>query len=80
MTYNTFMILTVRETKILQMLCESKGEIVKRDVILENIWGTNDFYTSRSLDVFIKKLRTYLSADTSVSIRTVKGVGLILND
>lgn len=62
------------------MLCESKGEIVKRDVILENIWGTNDFYTSRSLDVFIKKLRTYLSADTSVSIRTVKGVGLILND
>ena len=72
--------LTVRETKILQMLCESKGEIVKRDVILENIWGTNDFYTSRSLDVFIKKLRTYLSADTSVSIRTVKGVGLILND
>nr|WP_321374961.1 helix-turn-helix domain-containing protein [uncultured Bacteroides sp.] len=74
------MILTVRETKILQMLCESKGEIVKRDVILENIWGTNDFYTSRSLDVFIKKLRTYLSADTSVSIRTVKGVGLILND
>lgn len=72
--------LTAREAKILQMLCENKGEIVKRDVILENIWGTNDFYTSRSLDVFIKKLRTYLSGDSSVSIRTIRGVGFIIGD
>ena len=49
--------LTAREAQILQLLCENRGEIVKRDDILENIWGTSDFYTSRSLDVFIKKLR-----------------------
>lgn len=73
-------ILTAREAKILQMLCENRGEIVKRDEILENIWGTSDFYTSRSLDVFIKKLRTYLSADSSVSIRTIRGIGLMLVD
>lgn len=71
--------LTAREAQILQLLCENRGEIVKRDDILENIWGTSDFYTSRSLDVFIKKLRTYLSADPSISIRTVKCVGLILS-
>ncbi len=73
-------ILTMRETKILQLLCKNKGDTVKREKILEDIWGESNFYTSRSLDVFAKKLRTYLSEDPSVSIRTVKGIGLMLID
>lgn len=58
----------------------NKGEVVRRDSILEEIWGTNDFFNSRSLDVFIKKLRSYLEKDSSISIRTIKGLGLILED
>lgn len=70
--------LTTRETQILQMLCENKGEIVPRGEILNRLWKTNDFYSSRSLDVFVKKLRNYLAADSSIEIQTVKGIGLRL--
>lgn len=72
-------LLTSRESGILQMLCENKSEVVKRDDILLKFWGTNDFFTSRSLDVFISKMRRYLSNDPSISIKTIKGVGLILS-
>lgn len=72
--------LTAREAKILELLYNNKGEVVRRDSILEEIWGTNDFFNSRSLDVFIKKLRSYLEKDSSISIRTIKGLGLILED
>jgi len=70
--------LTVRETQILQVLCENKGGIVKRKDILQQFWGTDDFYTSRSLDVFVRKLRKYLEKDSAVQIITVRGEGLKL--
>ncbi|QIK59738.1 response regulator transcription factor [Dysgonomonas sp. HDW5A] len=72
-------LLTSRESGILQMLCENRGELVKRDDILLKFWGTNDYFTSRSLDVFISKMRRYLSKDTSVEIKTIRGLGLILS-
>ncbi|GHV32480.1 hypothetical protein FACS1894177_08650 [Bacteroidia bacterium] len=57
-----------------------KGEIVKREDFLETFWENQDpVYASRSLDVFITKLRAYLSKDPSISIRNVKMTGLILN-
>ena len=71
--------LTARESQILEMLLEKKGEIVKREDILEAFWGKHDtIFASRSLDVFITKLRKYLSKDASVSITNVKMTGLIL--
>ena len=70
--------LTVREAQILEMLVENKGNIVKRDDILLKLWEISDPYTSRSLDVFITKLRSYLAKDTSIRIMNVKSVGLIL--
>lgn len=70
--------LTSRESQILLLLCENMGEVVLREDILNKFWGTNDYFTSRSLDVFISKMRGYLSEDTSVSIKNIKGVGLIL--
>lgn len=70
--------LTPKETKILEMLCQQKGRIVSRDAILTAVWGTADFYSSRSLDVFITKLRKYLSQDPTVSIKSLKGVGVSL--
>ncbi|MDR1406730.1 MAG: response regulator transcription factor [Tannerella sp.] len=73
-------ILTAREAEILKMLCERKGDVVSREAILNRIWDHADFYTSRSLDVFISKLRDYLKDDKSVTIKVMKGVGIILND
>ena len=70
--------LTPKETKILEMLCQQKGRIVSRDAILTAVWNTADFYSSRSLDVFITKLRKYLSQDPTVSIKSLKGVGVSL--
>ena len=62
------------------MLCRSKGEVVNRDEILTAIWDTADFYSSRSLDVFITKLRKYLSKDPNITLKVLKGVGICLED
>ena len=70
--------LTQREASILLKLYDRKGSIVKRDEILEEFWGRNDFFTSRSLDVFINSLRKYLSDDDSIEIQTIRGEGLML--
>ena len=70
--------LTAKESKILEMLCREKGKVVSRENILNEIWGNSDFYSSRSLDVFITKLRKYLSKDTNVSLNVQKGVGICL--
>ena len=70
--------LTPRETELLWMLYEKKGEIVTRAHILENLWGISGFFTSRSLDVFVSSLRKYLSEDPNIQIETVHGQGLKL--
>lgn len=70
--------LTAKESKILEMLCREKGKVVSRENILNEIWGNSDFYSSRSLDVFITKLRKYLSKDTDISLNVQKGVGICL--
>ena len=71
--------LSVRGTKILFKLYENRGNVVTREEILTEFWGTNDFFTSRSLDVFINSLRRYLSHDPGISIETIRGKGLVLN-
>jgi DNA-binding response OmpR family regulator len=70
--------LTKKETEVLRHLCLSPGEIVKRDDILFAIWGDNDYFIGRSLDVFIAKLRKYLSDDEKVQINNIPKVGYIL--
>lgn len=62
------------------MLCRAKGRIVNRDDMLMAVWGTADFYTSRSLDVFVTKLRKYLSEDSRISLKALKGVGICLEE
>ena len=72
--------LTARESQILELLAQHRGEVVKRDEILNKFWENQDStFASRSLDVFITKLRSYLSKDSSVVIRNVKQLGLILD-
>lgn len=71
--------LTVREAGLLQMLCEKRGDVIRREAILDKFWNTeDDYFASRSLDVFVTKLRKLLAEDESVSVKTVKGVGLML--
>jgi len=82
LTYNDSekKIMTAKESQILAMLWENKGEIVRRDDIIEKCWEKMDpVFASRSLDVFITKLRGYLSKDTSISIKNIKATGLILD-
>jgi len=72
--------LTVTETEVLKQLCSSKNQIVKREDVLNAVWGTNDYFTGRSLDVFITKLRKYFMDDTNVRIESVPKVGFVLTD
>lgn len=80
-TAGTQRTITEREARLLQMLCEKKNEVVKREAILSRLWDTDDdFYASRSLDVFVTRLRKLLADDERVQIKTVKGVGICLSD
>jgi DNA-binding response OmpR family regulator len=72
--------LTVKECEILRLLCMSKNKIVKRDEIMVAVWGDNDYFIGRSLDVFISKLRKYLEHDPNVKIENIPRAGLILSD
>jgi Response regulators consisting of a CheY-like receiver domain and a winged-helix DNA-binding domain len=70
--------LTSREALILQIFCESKDEMVKRKDLLEIFWERDDFYTSRSLDVFISNIRKALKDDETIEIKTIRGEGFKL--
>jgi DNA-binding response OmpR family regulator len=71
--------LTRTETDILLVMCRSKNCIVSRSKIMKEVWGEDDYFVGRSLDVFISKLRKYLSQDTNVNIETIPKLGLVLN-
>lgn len=70
--------LTKKEAHILQMLCKFMNQVADRDLIMSAVWGKSDYFVGRSLDVFITKLRKYLSNDPSVNIENVRGVGFKL--
>lgn len=74
--------LTPRETRILCRLYDHKDELVKRSDLLDEFWGYEDFFTSRSLDVFISSLRKYLAHDANIKIQTIRreGFKLIVGD
>lgn len=75
----TMRALTQRESQLLQLLAEHRNEVVRREVILSRFWNTeDDYFASRSLDVFVTKLRKLFDADPQVEIKTVRGVGLML--
>ena len=67
--------LTQKEADLLKMLAENKNQVIKRETILERIWGQNDYFLGRSMDVFISRLRKYLKGDENIQIENVHGVG-----
>nr|WP_314498301.1 response regulator transcription factor [uncultured Chryseobacterium sp.] len=71
--------LTIREKDLLIYLLQHNHQMIKRDDILDHLWETNDYFTGRSLDVFISKLRKYLSDDPCIKILSVRGIGFEIN-
>lgn len=67
--------LTFRETKLLRLFAASPDRLLERDVILQQVWADEGVLVGRSVDVFVSRLRKKLSADPSVSIVAVHGVG-----
>lgn len=71
--------LTQREADILYYLASRPNQVIRRSDILEDIWGKDDYFYGRSLDVFISRLRKYLNEDPGISIENVHSVGFKLN-
>lgn len=67
--------LTQKEGKLLRMLCIHRNDVLTREKALEVVWGANDYFAGRSMDVYISKLRKYLKADSSIEIHNIHGVG-----
>lgn len=72
--------MTKKEADLLKMLIENKNKIVERSAILERLWGENDYFMGRSMDVFISRLRKLLKTDTTLQIENIHGVGFRLNE
>jgi DNA-binding response OmpR family regulator len=67
--------LSYRESELLKLLYENREKIIDRREILNLLWGNDNFFNSRNLDVYITKLRSYLKGDSSLEIITIKGIG-----
>ncbi|MEM9982137.1 MAG: response regulator transcription factor [Bacteroidota bacterium] len=71
--------LTYREGELLHFFLTRKNQLIKREELLEGIWGENDYFLGRSLDVFISRLRKYLAKDQSICIENIHGIGFKLH-
>ncbi|MBQ7551584.1 MAG: response regulator transcription factor [Bacteroidales bacterium] len=78
-------VLTKKETELLRIFCENKDKLIPREYILRQVWGTDDYATSRSMDVFLTKLRSYFhigqtdkDIKPAIEIKNIHGTGFIL--
>lgn len=72
--------LTLKEAQLLKYFIINKNKVLAREDILTEIWGEDDYFLGRSMDVFISRLRKYVSEDKHIDIRTVRGTGFILEE
>jgi len=70
--------LTKKESQVLKMLAKLENQVVHRELILNAVWGKDDYFVGRSLDVFITKLRKYFANDPNVGIENIHGIGFKL--
>lgn len=70
--------LTKKEAQILAILCKFKNQVVSREIVMNAVWGQEDYFIGRSLDVFITKLRKYFSEDEKIQISNIHGIGFKL--
>jgi DNA-binding response OmpR family regulator len=67
--------LTQKEADLLRLLAGKRNQVLRRSIILEVVWGKDDYFLGRSLDVFITRLRKYLKADNAIRIENIHGIG-----
>lgn len=67
--------LTLKEMELIRFFSENANKVLNRNEILERVWGTNDYFLGRSLDVFISRLRKYFKPDPNVKITNLHGIG-----
>jgi len=70
--------LSPKEAQLLELLALNPNELISREVALKKIWGNDDYFTARSMDVYITKLRKLLSEDTTLNIKNIHGAGFQL--
>ncbi len=70
--------LSSKEADLLQMLISNKNELVQRSVILEKVWGNDDYFAAKSMDVYISKIRKMLKDDPGIEILNAYGIGFKL--
>ena len=67
--------LTYKEVELLKKLCEAKSTVVDRQMLLMELWGSDNLFNSKTMNVYINRLRNYLDSDKSVEILTIRGYG-----
>jgi DNA-binding response OmpR family regulator len=70
--------LTQKEADLLKFFAQHPNKILKREEVLLHVWGKDDYFLGRSMDVFVTKLRKHLKADTNINLETIHGVGFRL--
>jgi DNA-binding response OmpR family regulator len=70
--------LSPKESDLLKLLCQNMNELLPRETALRKIWGEDGYFTARSMDVFVTKLRKYLAGDPSIEIKNIHGSGFLL--
>jgi len=73
-------LMTLKEAELLRYLIQHKNQLVKISTILEKLWGEDDYFLGRSMNVFISRLRKYLHHSPHISIENIRSVGYILKD
>ncbi|AWG26970.1 response regulator transcription factor [Flavobacterium kingsejongi] len=68
--------LTEKEVALVLFLYNNKNRVLKREAILKAVWGTDDFFSGRSMDVFISRLRKYFKNDDQIEIKSIRHIGL----
>jgi DNA-binding response OmpR family regulator len=68
--------LTEKEVSIILFFIKNKNQLIKRNDILQSIWGNDDFFSGRSMDVFVSRIRKYFSDDNRITIESIRNVGL----
>lgn len=68
--------ITEKEAALIGFLYQNKNKLLKREVILQQLWGDADLFSGRSMDVFISRLRKYFKEDSRIKIESTRGIGL----
>jgi DNA-binding response OmpR family regulator len=70
--------LSPKEAQLLELLANNPNALISRELALKKIWGSDDYFTARSMDVYITKLRKFLSEDPALNIKNIHGAGFQL--